>query len=96
MCEECIAGVACMLGDFLEGEDVPPELAFSALHLLARMIELRTGMSLQDMNSLLHQGRELGDRLSANEGCYSPATEEEKHRSLLVDATLKHYAEKPN
>jgi len=85
-----------MVGDFLEDEDVPPELAFSALHMLARVIELRTGMSLQDMTALLHQGRELGEHVSEKMGCYLPLNEEEKHRSLLVEATLKHYNEKPD
>jgi hypothetical protein len=104
MCEECVARVAHLVGSVLEEEDIPLELAFPALHAVARVTELQMGATTEETAAQVYIGREVGGAIAESMELRLPCLDpteggppELKHlQSLVVAAAMKHQQEKPD
>ena len=94
MCIDCVEMMAHEIGSVLEEEDASPEIAFAALHAVARVIERQVGMSVKDMADLQYLGRGLGETIA--EEMEIPNTPDDEHRELIASATMLHHRNEPD
>ena len=96
MCIDCVEMMAHEIGSVLEEEDASPEIAFAALHAVARVIERQVGMSVKDMAELQYLGRDIGDGIAEEMQIPSTLDGEDEHRELIASATMLHHRNEPD